>query len=118
MSRKRILIADDEEVIRMIIRMALEERYEFSEAGDGEEAWAKIENSSPPFDLVIMDLQMPGLDGSEILDRLLVKDPKASAILLTGRLDFQLATNHPNVRVLRKPFENAELAKVVAELVA
>src|SRR3954451_20772288 len=116
MSRKRILIADDEEVIRMIIRMALEERYEFSEAGDGEEAWAKIESADPPFDLVIMDLQMPSLDGSEILDRLLVKDPEARAILLTGRLDFQLAANHPKVRVLRKPFQNAELGQVVADL--
>jgi len=118
MNAKRILIADDEEVIRMIIRMALEERYDFSEAGDGEEAWAKIENAAPPFDLVIMDLSMPLLDGNELLERLLAKQPDARAILLTGRLDFDLPTKHPGVRLLRKPFNNVELAKTVAALLA
>jgi CheY-like chemotaxis protein len=118
MSGKRILIADDEEVIRMIIRMALDERYDFSEAGDGEEAWAKIENAAPPFDLVIMDLHMPLLDGNELLDRLLAKQPDARAILLTGRLDFDLPTKHPGVRLFRKPFDNAELAKTVAVLLS
>src|SRR2546421_12075022 len=51
MNRKRILIADDEEGIRMIIRIALgEELYDLSEAGDGEEAWQKIITASPAFD--------------------------------------------------------------------
>ena len=100
----------------MIIRMTLEEDYEFSEAGDGEEAWKKFDSASPPYDLVILDLTMPGLEGSEILERILLKQPDAAVILLTGRLDFQLKENRPRVRVMRKPFDNSELADSVAEL--
>jgi len=116
MSRKRILIADDEEAIRMIIRMALDERYEFSEAKDGEEAWSKFESASPLYDLVILDLTMPGLDGNELLERILAKQNNAAVILLTGRLDFELRQTHRRVRVMRKPFDNAELGRTVAEL--
>jgi CheY-like chemotaxis protein len=118
MSRKRILIADDEEAIRMIVRMTLEDLYEFGEAGDGEEAWQKFENAIPPFDLVIMDLNMPVLDGHELLERVHLKKPDTGVILLTGRLDYQLEQPSPRVRVVRKPFDNAELAKTVSELLA
>jgi two-component system response regulator YesN len=118
MSRKRILIADDEEAIRMIVRLTLEGLYEFSEAGDGEEAWKKIENASPPYDLVIMDLNMPVLDGNELLERVHLKNPATGVILLTGRLDYQMDKPSPRARVVRKPFDNAELARIVAELLA
>jgi CheY-like chemotaxis protein len=118
MSRKRILIADDEEAIRMIVRMTLEDLYEFGEAADGDEAWRVFENASPPFDLVIMDLNMPVLDGNELLERVRLKDPKIGVILLTGRLDYQPRQPSPRIRVIRKPFDNAELAETVSQLLA
>lgn len=118
MSRKRILIADDEEAIRMIVRLTLEDQYEFGEAADGEEAWKKFENASPPYDLIIMDLNMPVLDGNELLQRVRLKNPATGVILLTGRLDYELDQPSQRTRVVRKPFDNAELARIAAELVA
>jgi CheY-like chemotaxis protein len=118
MNRKRILIADDEEVIRMIIRMALgEEHYGISEATDGEEAWQKIITAIPAFDLVMLDLNMPRLGGKELLQRILARDPTARVILLTGTPYF-LDAPQPLVQVMNKPFDSSALARAVADLLA
>jgi CheY-like chemotaxis protein len=118
MKRKRILIADDEELIRMIIRMAVgEDRYTISEAGDGEEAWQKVITAVPPFDLLMLDLNMPRLGGYELLERILARDPKARVIMLTGAPHFS-QSSHPLVRFINKPFDNAGLAAAVADLLA
>lgn len=116
MLRKRILIADDEEDVRMIVRMALGD-YSISEAADGEEAWQKFTEASPSFDLVIMDLSMPRLDGGELLQRIRARDLNCRIILLTGRLDWK-DRSQPLVRVINKPFDNARLSEAVAELLA
>src|SRR5436190_496795 len=67
MIRKRILIADDEELIRSIVRTALGDGYEISEAADGEETWQKLTMGQPDLDLVILDWNMPRLSGSGLL---------------------------------------------------
>lgn len=60
--RKKILIADDEDSIRELVRVTLEEEgYEIHEAVDGVEALAKVEAVVP--DLVILDILMPGKVG-------------------------------------------------------
>ena len=118
MSRKRILIADDEEAIRMIIRMALgEDLYAISEAADGEEAWQKVITADPAFDLMILDLNMPRLGGKELLQRLLARDPGARVILLSGAPQ-AIDRSHALVRIMNKPFDNSVLAATVADLLA
>jgi|SRR4051794_36437704 CheY-like chemotaxis protein len=117
MKQKRILIADDEEMIRMLIRMVLGEDYDFAEAGDGEEAWQKIISADPPFDLVLLDLSMPRVGGEELLQRILARDPTARVILLTGRLGY-MGGSHPLVKVMNKPFDNADLVKEVQGLLS
>jgi len=61
----RILVVDDEEMIRELVRATLtgDARFEISEAANGEEALAAVAASMP--DLVILDVRMPGLDGVE-----------------------------------------------------
>src|SRR5436190_6617265 len=115
MTRKRILIADDEEVIRTIIRLALGKGYDTTEAADGEEAWQKFSKAANPFDLVVMDLNMPRLDGHTLSERMLARDANVRLVLLTGRLDYT-NQSHPMIRVVNKPFENAELVKIVTDL--
>lgn len=118
MNRKRILIADDEEDIRMIIRMALgEDLYAISEAGDGEEAWKKVIAADPAFDLVMLDMNMPRLGGKELLQRLLARDPSARVILLTG-IPQMVDPSHRFVRCINKPFNSSALAAAVAALMA
>jgi CheY-like chemotaxis protein len=117
MNSKRILIADDEPIIREIIRMALGDGYDISEAGDGEEAWQKLSTANPPFDLAILDLKMPRFGGDEVLNRIHQLNARFPAILLTGNLAAPIPSQ-PHVRVILKPFNNAELAATVKELLA
>ena len=64
----RILLADDEEMVRKAIRLILAfSGYQIVEAIDGEDAVKKYLDASPPFDLVMMDLDMPRLNGAEAL---------------------------------------------------
>ena len=67
-----ILVVDDEAAIRDALRMILEyEGYEVASAADGPAALAELE-SNPP-DAVLLDIKMPGMDGFEVLDRIVAR---------------------------------------------
>jgi DNA-binding response OmpR family regulator len=68
-NRRRILVADDESRIRLVLRTCLEaEGYEVFEAADGLEALETIIRTAP--DLMILDLAMPNLDGLRTIESL------------------------------------------------
>ena len=79
----RILIADDDEAMRDACRQVLEpEGFAVEEAASGSAALAAIGRES--FDLLILDLKMPRVDGLEILRRLPQESPATAAIVITG----------------------------------
>ncbi len=85
----RILIVDDEEMIRDVAsRMLRSEGYDTECAQDGQISlvlYAKAQKSGKPFDAVIPDLTIPGgLGGKETIQRLLEMDPRARAIVSSG----------------------------------
>lgn len=66
---KRILLAEDEEILRMLVVDTLEdEDYEVDEASDGIEAVKLLENNT--YDLIILDYMMPGYTGLEIIEKI------------------------------------------------
>ena len=72
----------------------------------GEEALGWLEDCAAP-DLVILDLNMPGLSGANTLVRLRAQHPELPVLLSTGRADqvaLDLAEAHPHVSLLPKPF--------------
>ena len=115
MNQKRILLADDEEVIRMLIRLVLGNDYEIVEVGDGEAAWQKLVDEKFQFDLLMVDWKMPRLGGAELLKRIRAQNVNIPILLLTGNLQTPIQSQ-PNVRVATKPFNNSELALTVREL--
>ena len=81
----RILLADDDPRIRSIIReYAQTEDWEFADAADGTEALQML--SSSTFDLVVLDVMMPGQDGWQVLKQLR-KTSRIPAIILTARVE-------------------------------
>ena len=78
MSRKRILIVDDEAPMRLMLSKQLNRaEYETTTAGDGEAALAAMAAGS--FDAVVLDVVMPGMDGFEVCRRL-KDDPRTAAV--------------------------------------
>jgi len=111
--RERILLADDEEMVRKAVRLILAGRgYQITEAVDGEDAVEKYIQASPPFDLVLLDLDMPRLNGFDALERIRNHHSGARAILLSGGAH-GLELNA--VTFLQKPFDNEELIRRVRE---
>lgn len=67
----KILLADNSEEFRVLLRHTLEDTGEFQivgDTGDGEEAWTLVEQEKP--DIVVMDMILPGLDGMALLQRM------------------------------------------------
>lgn len=80
---KHILVVDDEKHICELYRGELEdEGYAVTVANSGQEALVQVEKNAP--DLIVLDIQMPGMDGIETLEKLLGKDKGIPIILNTA----------------------------------
>jgi DNA-binding response OmpR family regulator len=103
---KRILIIDDEEHIRRMMRLTLEAAgHEVGEAADGLQGLAAFGNGAA-WDAVLLDQKMPGLDGLETLRRLKERDPSARVIMVTAFASIELAVDAMKLGALdfvRKP---------------
>ncbi|MDI1322608.1 MAG: sigma-54 dependent transcriptional regulator [Algoriphagus sp.] len=86
----KILIIDDEKVIRSTLREILEyEKFEVSEAKDGEEGLAKLREED--FDLVLCDVKMPKMDGIEVLDQAKAMDRSPQFIMISAHGSIETA---------------------------
>jgi two-component system, response regulator, stage 0 sporulation protein F len=85
---KKILLVDDEESIHLLYREELEEDgYEVYSALSGEEALEKLSIISP--DLVILDINMPGINGIDVLRRMKEIHPHLPVILCSAYQEFK-----------------------------
>ena len=113
-----ILIVDDDENIRSICRRVLEENgYTVRAAGDGRKGLELIEESIP--DLLLLDLNLPEITGSELLKTLREKKLPIMIVLITAFGDSVLmeqAMEFAPFTVLRKPFAANDILRIVAGL--
>ena len=112
-----ILFVEDEASVRGIAAKALRKKgYLVTEAEDGEEALELLEEADTPFDLMISDVVMPGMDGPSLLKagRKLLGDARIVFISGYAEEEFsELLSEEPDVTFLPKPFTFAELAEKV-----
>ncbi len=86
----KILVVDDERSIRRTLRDILElEKYEVEEAADGLECMVKLKQSK--FDVVILDIKMPKLDGMEAIERIQILSPDTPVVMISGHGDINTA---------------------------
>jgi len=87
---EQILLVDDEEGIRKVLSIVLEDSgYEVVTAKSGEEALDLFRETHPP--IVLTDIKMPGMDGIEVLRRIKEQSPETEVIMITGHGDIDLA---------------------------
>lgn len=86
----RILIVDDEAVIRRTFKSVLEmEPYEVDEAVDGYDCLVKVKQKK--YDVIFMDIKMPRIDGLEVLDQLQTLSPDSSVVMISGHGNIETA---------------------------
>ena len=116
---RTVVIADDEPSMRLLVHATIEsDDYTVVEAGDGAQAWAMIQQHRPS--LVLLDVQMPGKSGLEVL-QLVKADPSLAAtrvILLTAKAqesDIETGLIAGADFYLTKPFSPLDLLTRVEE---
>jgi DNA-binding NtrC family response regulator len=111
----RLLVVDDDPIgCRVVMRIMEHEGYETMAAHDGEACLARAAADHP--DLVILDLELPKLDGIQVLERLKAAQPNLPVIMLTGHYDVKATVRAMRLGAydyLTKPVNSEELTIVV-----
>ncbi len=116
MTKKTVLIVDDEEIIRDFLTEVLNDEFEVSTASDGDEAIEKLEQKR--FDLVITDLKMQRVSGDEVVRFARQANPETKVIVITGYSSLYTvsrSSNHGASAFLSKPFSIKELIQTVSD---
>ena len=112
----RILYVEDNPELRETIGMLMEgEGRMVTPCASAEEAL--VLDAGNPFDVLVTDVSLPGLSGTDLARQLLADDPQRWVVLCSGyELGSQPTQWGPNVRVLLKPFELEELEQLLTSI--
>jgi two-component system, NtrC family, response regulator AtoC len=115
MRRTKILVVDDEHLIRWSLEQNLKKQgYEVFTAGNGEDALRLVREEQP--DLVLLDIQLPGISGLEVLEKVKEFDDDIIVIMVTAHGGLETAVTAMRIGAydyLNKPFNLDEMAIVI-----
>ncbi|MGA1874157.1 MAG: PAS domain S-box protein [bacterium] len=119
-SGERILVVEDEEGVRTLITRVLQENgYLVFAASRAQEALTTFEKEKGNFHLIVSDVILPDLTGLELIDRLLLFQPKLKALLISGYANqkVQLPIIYERgYRFLQKPYTSIDLLRTIREI--
>ncbi|HEX2248985.1 MAG TPA: response regulator [Gemmatimonadales bacterium] len=116
-----VLVVDNEPAARRLVRRTLEaEDFHVEEAEDGESALALIQAREQPFDLVLTDLSMPGIDGRQVSEVLARYRPSVAVLCMSADPAGvpQIDSADTPVRVMLKPFTADDLYHAVRDAIS
>lgn len=114
--KKQILIVDDENAIRMVLRMVLDKYYDIYEAANGVQALDVINKVGKNVRLVLLDYSMPGMNGLETLKKLKEYDNSIQICMISAEDDPHIINQVLEAGAfafLPKPFDVNELMSVL-----
>jgi len=116
---ERILLVEDDSLVRAGVVTQLEDLgYAVSQASDGAAGIAMFEAASQPFDLLLTDVVMPGMNGKALADAVIARWPATRVVFMSGYTDnvlFRRGELDPGVRLLAKPFRRSDLATMLRQ---
>jgi signal transduction histidine kinase/CheY-like chemotaxis protein len=115
----RVLIVDDDRLVRRLMTDGLRGlQYQVTACESGEQALATLD-AGERFDLLLVDFAMPGMNGAEVASAAQNRQPDIKVLMVSGYADSAaVEAALGNARLLRKPFDVAELGAAVAETLA
>ena len=119
LTRTILLVDDEPDVRRVIERMLGHLGFQVLPAQDGPDALTVLARHQEPVDLLVTDLQMPGMDGRELARRFAELRPGAGVLFLSGNADIGDDNQERAIvgaRFLPKPFTSKELAAQIHAL--
>jgi response regulator RpfG family c-di-GMP phosphodiesterase len=115
--KPRILCVDDEPLVLTAQSRHLGKHFEVEGEGDPRAALVRVQNAAEPYQVVVSDYNMPGMNGVELLAHVRRASPDTARVMLTGRADLGVAiqaVNEGNVfRFLTKPCPPETLIEVI-----
>ena len=116
--QRRVLVVDDDKLVRRFMSDSLRSlQYHVTEAESGAQALATMERER--FDLLVVDFAMPGMNGAEAARMAQERQPGIKVLMVSGYADSAaVEAALGTARLLRKPFDLAELGAAVAETLA
>ena len=114
----KVLIIDDEKNIRLTLEKCLTDDYEVVTAVNGEDALNNFVANE--FAVVLLDMNLPGLDGLEVLEKIKEIDKEVKVIIITGYGSVETAVETMKlgaVDYLRKPFTPDEIRDIVKKVI-
>jgi CheY-like chemotaxis protein len=116
-----LLVEDDEEVRQVASRILRRNGYRVIEAGNGSDALKAADNEAEPVDLIVTDIVMPEMGGTELAKRIREKQPDARILFTSGYTEDAVVRQsllHEGESFIEKPFTPATLAKKAREMLS
>ncbi len=118
LSKATILVVDDEVSLRhVLVRQLRSEGYQVLEAGYGLEALDVARTSPEPIQLVLSDIRMPGMRGTELARLMVAEHPEVRVVLMSAHPVEELISVRDSrgvITVLSKPFDGQEMLALVS----
>lgn len=111
----KVLIVDDEKRILRLLSDEFEEEFQVSCAVNGAAALQEMEEHGQP-DLVITDIKMPVMDGTELIRILKAENPELPVLILTARENWEIPEDIHNYPILSKPIPATKVLKAAKQL--
>jgi DNA-binding NtrC family response regulator len=121
MAKKRsVLVVDDEDALRTVLSSELtSEGYEVRSASDGDEAIGELQKAA--FDLVLLDIKMPRLNGFEVLKFIKEHHQTSKVVMLTGFADLKNAIESKKLGAddfVSKPYDLVDLLTTIERVLS
>ena len=117
-SKPRVLLVDDDDLVLDLAADALDGEFSVTKAANPWDALEEIAKAPVPFEVICSDMDMPGMTGAMLLERVAIASPTTRNVLLTGSDEVSAKRSRHAFGVITKPFRASQLVTLVRLLAA